>query len=212
MASILIRTVIIYILLTVSLRIMGKRQIGELDVGDLVSTLLVSELAAIPIDDPDIPLMNAVIPILLVISLEIILSTLKNKSAFLKRTFDGEPVYIIYNGRLLQSNLRDNRISLDELLSELRSQGVFDICEVEYAIIEQNGTLSVKKYDGESIAHTLLIDGEILTDSVYRLGLDRRWVEKRLAEHEMTVSETFLMTVDGDGKTTVIKKEQENED
>ena len=212
MASILIRTVIIYILLTVSLRIMGKRQIGELDVGDLVSTLLVSELAAIPIDDPDIPLMNAVIPILLVISLEIILSTLKNKSSFLKRTFDGEPVYIIYNGRLLQSNLRDNRISLDELLSELRSQGVFDICEVEYAIIEQNGTLSVKKYDGESIAHTLLIDGEILTDSVYRLGLDRRWVEKRLAEHEMTVSETFLMTVDGDGKTTVIKKEQENED
>ncbi|MBQ8583135.1 MAG: DUF421 domain-containing protein [Clostridia bacterium] len=212
MASILIRTVIIYILLTVSLRIMGKRQIGELDVGDLVSTLLVSELAAIPIDDPDIPLMNAVIPILLVISLEIILSTLKNKSAFLKRTFDGEPVYIIYNGRLLQSNLRDNRISLDELLSELRSQGVFDICEVEYAIIEQNGTLSVKKYDGESIAHTLLIDGEILTDSVYRLGLDRRWVEKRLAELEMTVSETFLMTVDGDGKTTVIKKEQENED
>ncbi|MBO5101675.1 MAG: DUF421 domain-containing protein [Clostridia bacterium] len=212
MASILIRTIIIYILLTVSLRIMGKRQIGELDVGDLVSTLLVSELAAIPIDDPDIPLMNAVIPILLVISLEIILSTLKNKSAFLKRTFDGEPVYIIYNGRLLQSNLRDNRISLDELLSELRSQGVFDICEVEYAIIEQNGTLSVKKYDGESIAHTLLIDGEILTDSVYRLGLDRRWVEKRLAELEMTVSETFLMTVDGDGKTTVIKKEQENED
>ena len=212
MASILIRTIIIYILLTVSLRIMGKRQIGELDVGDLVSTLLVSELAAIPIDDPDIPLMNAVIPILLVICLEIVLSTIKNKSAFLKRTFDGEPVYIIYNGRLLQSNLRDNRISLDELLSELRSQGVFDICEVEYAIIEQNGTLSVKKYDGESIAHTLLIDGEILTDSVYRLGLDRRWVEKRLAELEMTVSETFLMTVDGDGKTTVIKKEQENED
>ncbi|MBO5206130.1 MAG: DUF421 domain-containing protein [Clostridia bacterium] len=212
MASILIRTIIIYILLTVSLRIMGKRQIGELDVGDLVSTLLVSELAAIPIDDPDIPLMNAVIPILLVICLEIVLSTIKNKSAFLKRTFDGEPVYIIYNGRLLQSNLRDNRISLDELLSELRSQGVFDICEVEYAIIEQNGTLSVKKYDGESIAHTLLIDGEILTDSVYRLGLDKRWVEKRLAELEMTVSETFLMTVDGDGKTTVIKKEQENED
>jgi uncharacterized membrane protein YcaP (DUF421 family) len=197
--------------LTVSLRITGKRQIGELDVGDLVTALLVSELAAIPIDDPDIPLMNAVIPILLVICLEIVLSTIKNKSSFLKRTFDGEPVYIIYNGRLLQSRLRDNRISLDELLSELRSQGVFDICEVEYAIIEQNGTLSVKKYDGESIAHTLLIDGEILSDSVYRLGLDKRWVEKQLAELELTVSETFLMTVDSDGKTTVIKKEKENE-
>ncbi len=211
MASILIRTIVIYILLTISLRIMGKRQIGELDVGDLVSTLLVSELAAIPIDDPDIPLMNALIPILIVISLEIILSTIKNKSSFLKRTFDGEPVYIIYNGRLLQKSLRDNRISLDELLSELRSQGVFDICEVEYAIIEQNGTLSVKKYDGESIAHTLLIDGEILTDSLYRLGLDKRWVEKRLAELELSVSDTFLLTVDGDGKTTVIKKENENE-
>lgn len=213
MVSIVVRTVIVYILLTFALRIMGKRQLGELDVGDLVSTLLISELAAIPIDDPDIPLMNAIIPILLVISTEIILSTIKNKSAFLKHTFDGEPVYIIYNGRLLQKELEDNRISLDELLSELRAQGVFDISEVKYAIIEQNGTLSVmKKGDDEVIAHTLIIDGELLSDTVYRIGLDKRWIESKLFESEIEKDDVFLMTVNEEGNVNIIKKEKKNED
>ena len=212
MVSIVARTIIVYILLTFALRIMGKRQLGELDVSDLVSTLLISELAAIPIDDPDIPLMNAIIPILLVISTEIILSTIKNKSSLLKHTFDGEPVYIIYNGRLLQKELNDNRISLDELLSELRVQGVFDISEVKYAVIEQNGTLSVMKYGKEeNIAHTLIIDGELMTDTVYRIGLDKRWVEKRLEESELTQSETFLMTVNEAKEVNIIKKENRNE-
>ena len=105
MVSIIIRTAIIYILLSFELRIMGKRQIGELDVSELVSTLLISELAAIPIDDPDIPLLNAIIPMLFILSAEILLSTVKNKSEKLKRIIDGEPTYIIYKGRLLQSAL-----------------------------------------------------------------------------------------------------------
>ena len=105
MASILVRTLIVYILLSFSLRIMGRRQIGELDVSELVSTLLVSEIASIPIDEPDIPLSNAVIPILFILSLEVILSTIKNKSGQLKSKIEGEPIYIIYKGRLLQNAL-----------------------------------------------------------------------------------------------------------
>ena len=97
MVSIVIRTLIIYLVLLISLRIMGKRQLGELDASELVSALLISELASIPIDDPDIPLLNAIIPILLIFSMEIILSTIKNKSEFLKRTIEGKPAYIIYN-------------------------------------------------------------------------------------------------------------------
>ena len=96
MASIIIRTAIVYALLTFSLRITGKRQLGELDVGELVCTLLISELMAIPIDDPDIPLLNALIPTLLVIALEIIISGIKNKSEKLKRAIEGSPTYIIY--------------------------------------------------------------------------------------------------------------------
>ena len=109
------------------MRIMGKRQIGELDVGDLVSTLLISELAAIPIDDPDIPLLNAVIPILLLISLEIIISTIKNRSRLIKKAVEGRPVYIIYKGRILEDELIKNRISINELLGEMRGQNIFDI-------------------------------------------------------------------------------------
>ena len=102
MTSIVVRTVIIYITLSISLRIMGKRQIGELDVGELVSTLLISEIASIPIDDPDIPLMNAVMPILFILSLEILISTVKNKSEKMKGLIEGKPQYIIYKGRVLQ--------------------------------------------------------------------------------------------------------------
>ena len=130
MASIIIRTAIVYILLTISLRITGKRQLGELDVGELVCTLLISELMAIPIDDPDIPLLNAVIPTLFVISLEIIISAIKNKSEKLKRAVEGTPTYIIYKGRLLQDVLKENRISINELLSEMRKQSITDLRDV----------------------------------------------------------------------------------
>ena len=147
MASMVIRTLIIYVLLNITLRIMGKRQIGELDVEELVSTLLISEIAALPIDDTDIPLFNAIIPVVLILSLEIILSTLKNKSEKLKRRIEGEPSYIIYKGKLMQKNLADNRISINELLSELRVQGAADISDVYYAVLEQNGTMSVIKRD-----------------------------------------------------------------
>lgn len=208
MASIVVRTIIIYILVTFSLRIMGKRQIGELDVGDLVSTLLISELAAIPIDDPDIPLFNAIIPILLVICLEIIISTIKNKSEFMKRAFDGDPVYIIYNGRLLQNVLIDNRISVNELLSELRAQGISDISEVRYAIIEPNGTLSVNKKTDGNFAHTVVIDGEVIDGAVTSLGYNGRWLEKQLSNSELNLSDVFLMTVSDSGEINIIPKEK----
>ena len=132
---------------------MGKRQLGELDVGELVSTLLISEIVAIPIDDPDIPLLNAIIPTLFIISIEIIISTLKNKSEKLKNTIEGVPSYIIYKGRLSQKALLENRISINELLAELRTQGIGDISEVEYGIIEQGGQLSIIKKDASPLFH-----------------------------------------------------------
>ena len=207
MASIVIRTLIIYVLLSFSLRIMGKRQIGELDVGELVSTLLISEIAAIPIDDPDIPLLNAIIPMLFIISMEIIISTLKNKSEKLKRAVDGAPSYIIYKGRLLQEELSENRISINELLSELRSQGIGDINEVYYGIIEQNGTLSVLKKSDSPLAHTIIIDGAVIEKNLKRLGYNQEWLDKRVKEHGCRSSEIFLMTVNDEGATNIIPKD-----
>ena len=208
MASIVIRTIIIYLLLSFSLRIMGKRQIGELDIAELVSTLLISEIAAIPIDDPDIPLLNAIIPILLLISIEIIISSVKNKSEKLKRVVEGTPSYIIYKGRLLQKELSKNRLSVNELLAELRSQGVTDISEVSYAILEQNGTLSIVKKSDSAPAHTLVIDGEILRGPLTRLGYNDTWLNKQLDGASLKLKEVFLMTVTDDGKLNFIKKER----
>lgn len=206
MAPMVIRTIIIYILLNISLRIMGKRQLGELDVSELVSTLLISEIVAIPIDDTDIPLMNAIIPVLLLLSMEIITSTLKNKSERLKRRIEGEPTYIIYKGRLIQKNLRESRISVNELLSELRIQGAASISEVSYAVLEQNGNLSVVK-SGENLEHSVVIDGEIIEKTLAALGYDERWLKKRLGARGVKQSEVMLMTVDDNGEINIIKKD-----
>ena len=185
MSSIVIRTLIIYILLSFSLRIMGKRQLGELDVAELVSTLLISEIAAIPIDDPDIPILNAIIPIFFIISIEIIVSSFKNKSEKLKRVVEGTPVYIIYKGRVLQKNLMDNRISINELLSSLRSQGISDISEVDYGIIEPSGTLSVIKTDSTPLSHPIIIDTSVCEDTLKSTGYSLEWLMKTLKEKNL---------------------------
>ncbi len=209
MTSIVVRTVIIYILLSFSLRIMGKRQLGELDVGELVSTLLISEIASIPIDDPDIPLLNAIIPILFILAIEIILSTVKNKSEKMKKLIEGKPEYIIYKGRLLQKTLSNNRISINELLSEMRIQGVGDIEEIYYAAIEQNGSLSLIKKDDANMAHAIVIDGKIIDGNLTAHGYDKNWLKKRLDEHGARLYDVFLMTINDEGKINIILREEE---
>ena len=203
MVIIAVRCIIIYVLLTFAMRITGKRQIGELDVGDLVSTLLISELAAIPIDDPDVPLLNAVIPILIIVSLEIIISALKNRWRPLKKAVEGRPVYIIYKGRLLEETLVNNRISINELLAEMRGAGIFDISEVEYGIIEQNGKLSLFKKTDTAFSHTLIADGEIMTETVKRLHAEGV-IKKALKDTD--AEDIMLLTVDDSGAVNTIRR------
>ena len=210
MTSIVIRTVIIYVILSVSLRIMGKRQLGELDVSELVSTLLISEIASIPIDDPDIPLMNAVIPILFILSVEILLSTIKNKSKKMKSVIEGKPQYIIYKGRVLQNVLDENRISINEILSEMRAQGVGDISEVYYATIEQNGALSILKKGESNMAHTVIIDGDVMKSNLQAMGLNENWLNTNLTNGNIQRGDVFLMTIDDDGRVNLILKDGKN--
>ena len=208
MASIFARTIIIYILLSFSMKIMGKRQIGELDVSDLISTLLISELAAIPIDDPDIPLFNAIIPILFIATLEIIIPYLKNKYTKIKKYVEGQPEFVIFKGELIQKALKENRISVNELLCELRIQGIGDIRDVNYCYLEQNGKLSVLKKQNTTglVAHPLIIDGELNETEMRLLKMTRN--EVLSACNQTTVEEVFLLTVDDFGNTNIIIKEE----
>lgn len=186
---------------------MGKRQISELEVSELVSTLLISEIASVTIDDPDIPLLNAIIPILFIFATEIILSTIKNKSEKLKRSIEGRPVYIIYKGKLLQNGLAENRLSINELLSEMRIQGIGDISEVNYAILEQNGSLSLLKTNDSSMAHSIIIDTEIIYDTLRAIGYNEEWLNKELKKAKVKIDNVFLMTVTDDGTTNIILKD-----
>ncbi len=229
MLNLIVRTAILYIFLNIIMRFMGKRQIGELEVSDMITTLLLSELIAIPISDVNLPLLNGVIPILFIFACELFLSTFKNRSQKLKTVLEGRPRYIIYKGKLLEKALRDNRISLNEFLSALRTLGVFSVATVDFAILEANGTISVlqkeedaplscgrflmeEKKEGQpqraSMAHSLIIDGEVMSDTLTLLGLDTKWLGARLKERNIKLCDVFLFTLDEEGGCYVAKKEK----
>ena len=208
MVSIFIRTLIIYVLLSVTLKIMGKRQIGELDVNELVSTLLISEIAAIPIDDPDLPLMNAIIPIFFILSLEIILSHAKTKSNTIKKCVEGHPSFIIYNGILNQRVLKENRISINEFLAEMRNQGVGNIKDIDYAILEQSGKISILSSKNSKLAHCIIIDGEINHRELDSLNISSYEIEAFLEEKELQLKNVFLLTIDDNRNHNIIIKEE----
>ena len=223
MISILFRTIIIYTLISAALRFMGKRQIGELEVGELVTALLLSEVASIPIDDPDTPLLFAIIPVAIIATGEVLLSFAKNRFPSLKRLLDGKPSILIRKGKLRQKELGELRISAEELLGELRLQSVTSLTDVDYAILESNGKLSVilKKratpptcedvgYEvkEEGLMHAVIVDGRISEDALFQCGRNRAWLEKHLKEKKMNKEEIFLLTVNDGGRTHLIPKEK----
>lgn len=192
------------------LKLMGKRQIGELEVSELVTTLLISEIGALPISDKDIPLIPAVIPILFLASAEVIISFWKNKCSLVKRVVEGEPSYIIYKGRLNQRTLSENRISVNELLTEMRTQGIADLGDVRYAILEQNGKISfLKESDSPNIMKTLVIDSKPDERNLKLLGYNEEWLEERLKEKHVKLGDVFLMTINENDDINIIKKEEE---
>ena len=208
LASIFIRTFILYIFLAICMKIMGKRQIGELEINELVTTFVISEVAALPIADPDIPLLNAIIPILLIVCLEIIISSVKNKSEKLKKYIEGEPTFLIYRGKMLQDALADNRISVNELLTEARVQGIADIGDAEYAVLEQNGKISIfEKNSAKRFSQAVIIDKEINHNSLKMLGYDETWLNSKLECKKITKDDVFLMTATPSGDINIILKE-----
>jgi len=208
MVAIFVRTLIVYVLLSISMKMMGKREIGELDVSELVSTLLISEIAAIPIDDPDLPLFNAVIPVLFILSLEIILSYAKTRCARLKKYVEGEPAYIIKSGTLIQSAFLENRISINEFLAEMRAQGIGDINDIEDALLEQSGKISILKKSKNEIPTVLIMDGEYNEPMLEGDNISREFVDKALKKRGLTVDEVFYMDFKEGGSFNIILKEE----
>ena len=154
------RTIFLYLVLILVIRLMGKRQIGEMEASEFVVTMLVANLAAIPMQDGGIPLYSGLVPILTVLGVELVLSSLSLRSIRLRRLLCGKPVILIENGRVLQENMRATRVTMDELMGHLRDKDVMDVQTVQYAILETNGTLSVFPYPKERyLPVTIIEDG-----------------------------------------------------
>lgn len=207
--SIFIRTILVYLILNIMLKLMGKRQIGELEVNELVSALLISEIAAIPISETDAALLPSIIPIMFVASLEVIVSVIKNRSAKVKKLVEGVPSYIIYKGRLRQKALEENRISINEVMTEMRIQSIGDIKEIEYGILEANGKISfLKKEDKGNISQTLIMDGVMDKNNMKENGISENWIRNYLKIKNLLPEEVFLMTLFEDQSIDIIKKEK----
>ena len=207
MATVLVRTIIIYFIFILSIRLLGKRQIGELELSELVITFMLSELATLPIQNPSIPLTYVLIPIVVLISGEIISSYLVTKSKLFKKAILGNPSYIIKNGKLNQRELSRLRMGASELLYELRLKDVGDISNVNYAILEENGQLSVFEKGKGKISHALIIDGSIIKSNLELLGQSEEWLMNYLNSINVEIKDVFLLCASDDLTINIIMKE-----
>ena len=217
-----LRTILLYLVLLIAVRLMGKRQIGQMEASEFVVAMLVADLAAIPMQDTAITLYSGIVPILTVLGAEFVLAGLSLRSIRLRRLLCGKPVILIENGRVLQKNLRRTRVTIDELMGHLREKDILDLRTVQYAILETNGNLSVFPYPTEVapsakdlrihpkeryLPVTLISDGHLMQENLALTGRDEAWLRKTLGDYRATVAGTWLLTVDKTGQILWLGKE-----
>jgi uncharacterized membrane protein YcaP (DUF421 family) len=223
MITVFIRTLLIYLMVTGCMRLMGKRQIGQLEVSELVTTLLLSEIATLPIENPDIPVLYAVIPVVTLLFLEVGMAVLLSRCPRLRRKIEAPPSMLICRGKLDQGELLRNRLSVEELLSTLRQQGVGDPEEVDYAILEKNGLLSIilkeehrpvtVKDAGltarrEGMMHVIISGGAVNEYNLRLLGKDGEWLDGVLKRKKARREDVLCLLCNDAGKIELLRKEK----
>ena len=223
MTALLFRTVLIYILLIFAMRMMGKRQIGELEISDLVTTLLISEIASLPITDTTIPLTHALIPITLLVCFEVLSSALLANYPKIKNLITARPATLIRDGTLCKKAMKDARISADELISELRQNGISDPKEVRYAILEQNGKITVIPHaqfappsakqlnlqtEDSGLFHIIIDKGVINKHNLKDLQLSKQGLTEHLKESGLSPKDIYLMMINDSGEERIIQKSE----
>ncbi len=221
MAIVLIRAVILYIVITFSLRLMGKRQLGELQPSELVVTILISNIAAIPVEDSSVPMIMGIVPILTLVCLDVIMSGIMLKSAKVRKLMIGSTRIIISEGDILQKEMKRLRYTVDDLTEAMREQQIFDITQIHYAIVETTGKINfllkkdyqpAEKQDVQAGGSTdnppsvIIRDGITDNEQLRLLGLGEQWLTKILRENNVGIKGVFLMTADRNGNHTIVKK------
>lgn len=214
------RTIVLYIFVTLGIRLMGKRQIGEMQPNELVITLLISEIAAIPLQDTSQPILNGVVAIFMLVILEIIISVITMKSLYVRKIMNGKSAVIIKNGVIDQNMMRQVRMTVIDLVELLRGQDVFDISTVAYAVLEVNGNLSVLlksseqpvtvkdidiKKEKATLPLPVISDGKIIRESLDALEISEEDIKSTVKKNSTDIKDVFLMTMDRYGETSLIK-------
>ena len=225
MITLIFRTLLVYIFLILIMRLMGKRQIGELEVTDLVATLLLSEIASLPITDPNIPVLHALVPMIILLSLEVFSSYILLRAPKLKKILSASPTFIIKDGVLDQAALVATRLSVEELMSEIRQQGLCSLSYVWYAILEKDGRLTIlprTRYSPptqeqmnitsqeESLMHVIYNGGVYNDMGLSLIGKDRAWLQKQMARRGITLADQFCVTANSQGEIYWVPKKKEN--
>lgn len=218
-----VRSIVLYLVIVFGIRLLGKHQVSELEPAEFVLALIIADVASVPMQDYGIPLLMGVIPIITLLCLAMILSVLSLKSLKLRALLTGVPSVLIRDGKPDQKEMRRTRMTMDEILEELRLQGYSDLSAIRYAILETNGQLSLLPYasqrpptaceldvhiDDPGLPLVLINDGRLISSNLKHRGLDENWLHKRLSEYKVShVRDVFLLTVDDQGNTCFIRKE-----
>ena len=219
------RALLLYIIVVVVMRVMGKRQIGQLQPFELVITLMIAELASVPMENTGIPLINGIIPIVTLLIAQLAFSYINLRSEKLRTIICGRPSILIEGGRIVEDELRRQRCNLNDLMEQLRAKNLYNIADVEFAILETSGQLSVipksqkrpvvpedlkinTKYEGLPV--NLIIDGHILSKNLHCIGLDEKWLNSELNKLGVSSPRKLLLaSIDTDGKIYFQKKRDE---
>lgn len=211
MVIVFIRTAILYTIVVIVMRLMGKRQIGELQPYEFVITIMISDLASLPMQDTRFPLLLGIVPIVTLLLLKMLLSQVQLKSQYLRKIIDGEPTILIYKGKLNYKSLKTQQINIDELMEELRLLGYFDLTDIQAAILETNGKISILPSNSQSnntnkepvLSKIIISDGKINKNSLTSMKKDKKWVENVLKNHNISsMKDVIIAMYDTDGKFT----------
>lgn len=221
MLIVFVRATILYGLIMFCIRLMGKRQLGELQPTELVITILLSNIASLPIEDTSIPLILGAVPLLVLVGCELFTSYVSLKSKKFRSFVSGSPVIVIHEGVINQNELRNLRFSIDDLMEIIRQSSIFDIRDVQYAIVETTGKISIlPKFKAQNVTADMLAlereedippvviisDGELLDSAIKACNVEREWVFKTIAEQNLAVKDVFLMTCDNSKDYYIVEK------
>ena len=222
MLNTFVRVSIIYLVVLIVLRLMGKREISQMQPFELVIAIMIADLASVPMADTGIPIFNGIIPILALLLFQLIISLINLKSITLRKIICGKPRMLIYRGKIDDGALKKEKITINELQERLRQNNIFSIGDVEYAILETSGQISVIQKpeqrttipedfhilpDYEGIPYDLIIDGKVMHENIQAIGRDERWLKKEVEKFKIKPEEALIVTYDGKGQIFCQKKE-----